>query len=200
MRLLTATLLVAFSSAAYTLEKEEYAPLAEGAEWTMDVVVTYPNGNKATLTMHRKVEAIETHKGKEYYRGVTRLFKPGAESSARIITQLVRKDAAGLYTVDLGSEEATEQTELLLPLQIGKNWMSVDEEISFKVSVVAVETVTIAGKVYENCFHIRMVSTDGLVTKDYWHAPNTGVVKQEATQANGVALIATLKKFKPGKK
>ncbi len=180
MRFLRFAALVVFTVAsAFGADHSDYLPLKEGCEWTMDVVIVSPQGEKSTATGRRKVGAAEERSGNTYYR--TRTWIEGGPFQ-RDHVKLTRKDDAGFYSLDPKDPTAKEQTELLLPFEIGKSWQ---RNRGRTTTVVGMESVTINGMTYENCYHMRTTSRDDSYTEDYWEAPKIGSVKSEIVYGNG---------------
>jgi hypothetical protein len=174
---------------------DDYLPLAVGNEWVMDAVLTSPAGEVSKTTARRRTGGTTEHDGKVYHRVVTALEGPNASA----YTKLHRKDETGYYSVDVRDENAKEQTEVVLPLKIGQSWKRTSGAVNLTDTVIAQEDVTINGKTYEKCFHIRVTTTDGSYTEDYWEAPGVGCVKSETVFGNGGKISLTLRSFKSGK-
>jgi hypothetical protein len=178
------------------LAENEYLPIAVGNEWKMKATLVSPTGELSEGTAHRKVEGTVEKDGKTYFRSRTSI---DAGPMKHEYTKLHRKDEKAFYFLDESKEGAAEQVEIVLPLKVGTTWQRTWGSMSLTETVVGIETVTISGKAYENCYHIRVTSPDGSYTEDYWEAPNVGSVKSKAVYGNGGKVTLTLKEFKSGK-
>lgn len=198
MRSLLIALTASFAlvSTLFSAEQSDYAPHAEGHEWVMDGEITYPNGEKKSVTGRRKVEGSVEYNGKTYLKSSTSL-EGGPERPPYV--KPTRRHSTGLYSVEENVQDAKEEPEILFPLKEGLTWKRSFGAQMMTHTVLGVETVTIADKKFEECFHIRSLTDKGDVTEDYWIAPNIGSVKSMITYANGVKLTLTLREFKPGK-
>jgi len=180
---------------AVSFGADGYLPLVEGNEWTMDAVMTSPTGEVTKATARRKTGATEERSGKVYHRVLTAMEGPYPMS----YTKLNRKDETGYYTLDPRDPNAKEQAEVVLPLKIGSSWKRTSGPMNLTDTVVALEDVAVNGKTYEKCYHIRVTSSDGNYTEDYWEAPNVGSVKSEIVYGNGGKITLTIREFKPAK-
>lgn len=174
-------------------DQNDYFPLGEGCEWTMNARIVSRNGEVKNATAHRKNEGRVERGGKNYFR--ERTWMDGGESPMEYV-QLTRKDDTGVYTLAEGQGDAPEQKDIPLPLKIGASWQRRAYGVLHEARIIAIESVTIDGKVYENCYHFKTVATDGSVTEDYWEAPQVGSVKSEMVYGNGFKITLTLKEFK----
>lgn len=198
MRSLLIALTASFAlvSTLFSAEQSDYAPHAEGHEWVMDGEITYPNGEKESVTGRRKLAGPVEYDGKTYLRSSTSL-EGGPKRPPYV--KPTRRDATGLYSVEENVQDAKEEPEILFPLKEALTWRrSFGTQMSTH-TVLGVETVTIAEKKYEECFHIRSVTDKSDVIEDYWVAPSIGAVKSVITYGNGEKLTLTLREFKPGK-
>ena len=198
MRSFILLLLAAFSlaSAVFGLEQDDYLPLREGCEWTMDAEIILPSGEKSTATAHRTVGAQVEHDGKTYHR--TRTWMEDGRTPT-VSSKLTRKDATGFYSIVEGNADAKEQLEVMLPFKVGQTWQKTWGSVTVSNEVIGVESVTIGGTTYKDCIHIRSTAADGSYTEDYWEAPKVGSVKSEIVYQNGGRITLTVKEFKPGK-
>lgn len=114
-------------------------------------------------------------------------------------TELTRKDAKAVYSIDERDPDAIERIEYVLPLKIGTSWNWKDGSRTMNDTVLGLENVDISGKVYRNCFHIRRISLDSSITEDYWQAPDVGDLKSINVLGDGRKVTVTLNEFKPGK-
>src|SRR5256712_4435301 len=88
----------AASVAGATAAEDVYFPLAQGMEWIMDLQVISPKGDTTNGVLHRKIgEAVE-HNGKTYFRSHSWL--EGGRPFPMDYTKLVRRDAAGFFSID----------------------------------------------------------------------------------------------------
>src|SRR5437016_5520230 len=111
--------LVAFIGTSRAAE-EEYFPLASGMEWIMDLKVISPKGDTTNGVLHRKIGEAVQHGGKTYFRSHTWL--EGGRPFPMDYTKLVRRDAAGFYSIDERDPKRVEKQGGKLPLEIGKTW------------------------------------------------------------------------------
>lgn len=180
---------------AMSFGADEYLPMKEGNEWTMDAVITMPNGEATTATARRKTGTTEERNGKIYHRVLTSMEGPRPFS----YTKLNRKDETGFYTLDPRDPNAKEQAEIVLPLKVGASWKRTSGPMNLTDTVIGLEDITVNGKTYEKCFHIRTSADDGSYTEDYWEAPNVGSVKSETVYGNGAKISLTIREFKAAK-
>ncbi len=108
----------------------------------------------------------------------------------------MRRDSTAWTHAD---KAAKEQAEVVSPLKVGQSWERIAGPTTVKNVVVALETVTINEKTYDNCFHIRSTSADSSVTEDFWEAPKIGSVKSEILYGSGGKISLTLREFKAGR-
>ena len=172
---------------------EEYLPLNEGDEWTMDAVVEGPDGKKKTATLRRRVgEQVE--RGGKVYRTVRTWSDNGFDER-----KLMRKDEKGVHSITLNSEDQAEQVEMVLPLKVGQEWTRRWRGGEVKERVEKIETVKIGEKTYGRCYHIHSEAMDGSFWEDYWEAPAVGWVRSIASAGDG-KMTLTLREFKAGKR
>jgi hypothetical protein len=172
-----------------------FFPLIDGSEWIMDAKLISPNGNVAPTTAHRLIDGSVQVNGRKYYRMRTWMDLGTAKNVA---TKLIRKDETGVYTIEQGGKDATEQREVVFPLGIGLTWQRTSHGGTLKDTVIALETVTIGDTIYDNCLHLRTTTPDHKFSESYWEAPEVGSVKSIMTFANGAKIVLTLREFKPG--
>jgi hypothetical protein len=187
-------LLLWFALTSLALTADDYLPLAEGHEWIMDMTMTLPSGEAKTSTARRKVGATQEVKGKLYHRVVLSIERQNAVEDANWF----RKDATGFYSLDPKDPEASEEVEVLFPLEVGKTWLRNTGPKKVTNTVVALESVTIGGKTYDKCYHIRTTSADGF-TEDFWLAPEVGNVKSVIVFGNDRKVTLTLREFEAAK-
>src|ERR1041385_3052471 len=115
----------------------EYFLLASGMEWIMDLQVISPKGDTTNGVLHRKIGEAVQHAGRTYFRSHTWL----EEGSPFIMdyTKLVRRDAAGFYSVDERDPKRVEKQGGKLPLEIGKTWTNKVEGGVMHTTVLAKE-------------------------------------------------------------
>jgi hypothetical protein len=193
LRAFVAVFLLSLSTFATESDQSDYLPLIPGDAWTMDVVLTDPNGRVDKTILHREIEAQVEKFGKTYVP-VSSWVEGGPVRSP--FAKLYRKDAEGLYSI---VEGAMEQTEIPLPIIVGNTWKWQAAGIMVTETVIGLETVAIEDRVYKNCFHIRTQSSNGRYREDFWEAPRIGRVKSERVFNNHVKRTATLREFKPGR-
>lgn len=187
---------LAVSSPTLAAEPTDYLPIQIGAEWTSTAAFVAPSGNKTTGTGRRKITEKVELDGKTYYRARTKL-EGGA--SPLEYSKLIRKDAAGLYSLPDGVAGAKEQLEIPMPLTPGQVWQTVAGTVTITSRMVGVETVTVGKKTYKDCLHIRVDSADKSHQEDYWEAPVVGTVKSEIVSTTMGKITLTLREYKPGK-
>ena len=169
--------------------QDAYFPLAIGQETTL------ADTGDSQYEIHTNIVAMVEKNGKSYFR--SREWRPNTPGE---FTELLRKDEHALYSVDEGLH-STEQVKFTLPLKVGSTGQRSYGRRTEKYAVITLETVEIAGKTYENCYHIQTIVTDARVTYtvDSWEAPHVGTVKSITTDRNGRRSTEVLKEFKPGK-
>jgi hypothetical protein len=180
---------------AADLNPADYFNSRTGDEWTLDAVISLPDGKVLNATAHRKIEELVTKDGTTYFRA--RTWMEGLPNRSES-TRLFRKDAKGAYSVSEADKDAKEIVEMQFPLKPGKKWKLDDKGQLSTAIVVGIETLTIAGKTYENCVHLRVEASDGKI-EDSWEAPKIGTIKDNTVLPNGVKFALTLKEYKPGK-
>ncbi|MEA3213244.1 MAG: hypothetical protein QOE70_6301 [Chthoniobacter sp.] len=195
MRFLIVNLMVAMCAFS-ALAENEYDPIDVGCDWTMAVIITSPTGQLTEAIARRKIEDTLELNGILYVR--CRTWMEGLPTKRESFT-LYRKDDSGCYSIDEKAADTQEQTVALYPYKVGATWQSTSGKITVTKTVVEVETVSVAGKTYEHCFHIRTTSSDESYTEDAWEAPIVGSVKSKIVARNGGKMLFTLKEFKSGK-
>jgi hypothetical protein len=175
---------------------DEYIPLTVGDEWTMASTSVSPTGQVSEGVARRKIEGSVEKGGKTYFRSRT---WTESEPAGMEHTELVRMDAKAYYSIDEKKPDAVEQIIMVLPLKIGATWQRTLGSMTATETVIGLETVEISGKVYENCYHIRLSTANGHYTENFWQAPNVGNVKDDVVYGNGLKMSCTLNEFKPGK-
>ena len=200
-KILAALFAVCIRSFAAEPDQADYFPMNPGDEHTMTVVMTTAKGQTEKMIAHRRIEAeaakasVEKN-GKSYVR--LRTWMDGGPLSLKH-ARLIRKDDHGVYSIAGERESAAEQLEVPLPLKVGNSWKYEDNGMIHTASVVAIETVTVGDRMFENCFHIRSETIGGTFREDFWEAPKVGTVKSEIAYSNGVRITLTFREFKPGK-
>ncbi len=190
------TIAIVFAVSSFAAEPGDYLPLKVGHEWITDADLISPKGERSLATGKRKVEAKVERGGKTYFRTRTKL--EGAPTPMDF-TKLVRKDSAGLYTIAEAIKDSKEQKEIVLPLKAGQKWETTWGTTTFTNTVVGLESITVAGLTYENCFHIHTEASDKSYQEDYWEAPKVGNVKSVVVYPDGSKMTLTLREFRPGK-
>ncbi len=187
---------LAVSIPTFAAEPKDYLPIQIGSEWTSTAAFVAPSGNKTTGTGQRKIAEKVELDGKTYYRTRTKL-----EGGASLVeySKLIRKDAAGLYSLPDGVAGAKEQLEIPMPLTAGQTWQTVAGTVTITSTMVGVETVTVGKKIYKECLHIRVASADKSYQEDYWEAPVVGTVKSEIVSTTMGKITLTLRDYKVGK-
>lgn len=184
-----------FTPHLFATSEQDYLPLREGDEWTMDVTIVAPNGQKFTATGRRRVGEQIERDGKTYHQ-VRTWIEDGPFPFDQV--KLMRKAATGVYSLDPQWKGQKEQLEIVLPLKVGQTWKRVNGPQNLNERVVALESVTVGEKIFENCYRVRSESSDGQFTEDYWEAPILGSIKSDITSF-GSRIRLTLREFKPGK-
>lgn len=194
MRFLLCILLALVALAGFSaLAEDDYYPLAVGDERTM--VITYSiNLKSLSGIVHTMTEANVSKDGKEYVR--QRLWSDGLPKKIEL-RMLLRKSEQGVYSLDEDHNATTEQTELALPLKVNATWKRTMQGRHMTDTVIGMETVEVAGKIYAKCWHVQTVSLEN--TQDAWFAPSVGLIKAEVKLTNGLRISESLKEFKPGK-
>jgi hypothetical protein len=198
IRILFPALMVlsAISALGVDADQSEYIPVKPGSEWTMDVVLTGPTGKVNKAVGRRRIEDVVEKDGRKYVR--SRTWMEGGPSPMEY-TKLIRKDADGLHTIAEDGKNGKEQTEIPLPMKPGATWKCDARGVTLNETVIGIESVKIGDKTYENCFHIRIESADGMYREDFWEAPKVGGVKSEIAYGSGGKIALTLREFKTGK-
>lgn len=174
---------------------ERYLPLAEGAEWTMNLHITAPDGKELKGTAHRIVKGPVERDGKIYFRLFTTLRPDGLPPQSQ--EKLVRKDSKGFHTLNISIPGAKEEAEVPLPLKVGLTWET-QFPVPAKHTVLAKETITLGDKEYADCFKVKTESKDGQFSEIFWEAPHVGSIKSEFNQGP-LKFKLTLRDWKPGK-
>lgn len=180
---------------AADLDSAQYFTLQKGDEWIMDTTITLPNGTMLKSTGHLSIEGTVEKNGKTYFRGRTWLDGLASRFES---TRLLRRDADGAYSIEDNESGAKEQVEMMFPIKAGNTWNTEKEGKPRTFTIVGIETITVGDKTYENCVHLRIVSSDG-TTNDNWEAPKIGAVKLMDVRSDGTTILMTLTEFKPGK-
>jgi len=200
-RILAVLFALCVPSFAAEPDQADYFPMNPGDEHTMTVAMTNAKGQTEKMIAHRKIEAeagkVSVEKnGKTYLR--LRTWMDGGPLSVKH-TRLIRKDDQGLHSVADERGNAAEQLEVPMPLKPGNSWKYEDNGMIHTASVIAIETVIVGERKFENCFHIRSETVGGTFREDFWEAPKVGTVKSEIAYSNGVRITLTFREFKPGK-
>src|SRR2546427_1897104 len=190
-----ASVLVSFVAmiASSRAAEGEYFPLASGMEWIMDLQVVSPKGDSTNGVLHRKVGEAVQHGGKTYFRSHTWL--EGGRPFPMDYTKLVRRDAAGFYSIDERDPKRVEKQGGKLPLEVGKRRENKVEGGVLLTTVLAKEDVTMGTNVYKNCFRIRITAEGSQYVEEFLEAPGVGSLRSESQRADG-RWILTLREFK----
>ena len=173
--------------------EDEFFPLASGMEWIMDLQVISPQGDTTNGVLHRKIGEAVQYGGKTYFRSHTWL--EGGRPFPMDYTKLVRRDAAGFYSIDERDPERVEKQGGKLPLEIGKTWTNkVDGGVMY-TTVLEKKDITFGTNVYRNCFRIRITAEGSNYVEEFWEAPGVGSLKSESQRPNG-KWILSLREFK----
>jgi hypothetical protein len=194
MRILLLALMMALCGCS-ALADDDYYPLHVGDEWTMTITIVTPAGKTTEGIVHRKTESTIERDEKTYYR--SRFWSEGLPTKIEVFT-LFRKDEKRAYSMDEKNLDAIEQVEALLPLKVGATWHHTFKSDARTDTVIGMETLEIAGKTYENCWHIRSVNSNESHIENYWQAPIEGIIKSEVV-SNGIKISIVIKDFKPAK-
>jgi len=173
-----------------------YFPLASGMEWIMDLQVISPKGDTTNGVLHRKIGEPVDYGGKAYFRSHTWL--DGDRPFHMDYTKLVRKDAAGFYSIDERDPKRVEKQGGKLPLEVGKKWENKVEGGVLQTTVLAKEDVTLGTNVYKNCFRIRITAEGSQYVEEFLEAPGVGSLKSESNRPDG-KWVLTLREFKKPK-
>ncbi len=173
--------------------EDEYFPLAGGMEWVMDLQVISPKGDTTNGVLHRKIGEAVQHDGKTYFRSHTWL--EGGHPFPMDYTKLVRRDAAGFYSIDERDPKRVEKQGGKLPLEVGKTWTNTVDGGVMHTTVLGKEDVTLGTNVYKNCFRIRITAEGSDYVEEFLEAPGVGSLKSESKRPNG-KWILSLREFK----
>ena len=190
---LAVALAVLVTAAAGKAAEGEYFPLARGMEWIMDLQVISPKGDTTNGVLHRKIGEAVQHGGKSYFRSHTWL--EGGRPFPMDYTKLVRRDAAGFYSIDERDPKRVEKQGGKLPLEVGKKWENKVEGGVLQTRVLAKEDVTLGTNIYKNCFRIRITVEGSQYVEEFLEAPGVGSLKSESKRADGRWPL-TLREFK----
>src|SRR5689334_7393485 len=100
-------------SIAFGADPNEYLPLHEGDEWTMNADFISPAGEKTSAIGHRKIEGQSERDGKMYLKSRTWFENAPFEMK---YTKFLRKDETGFYSIDERDKVQREQVIVVLPL------------------------------------------------------------------------------------
>lgn len=179
-----------------SVKASEYLPVGLGVEWVMDVAFKAPDGRITKGTARRTMEEQVQKDGKTYFR--SRSTMEGGGYAKQEYTKLIRKDESGFYSIYESAESQVEELEVKLPLEAGQSWKTTQGPMRLTHTVVGKETITVAGKVYKDAFHLQMKTEDGRYVEDFWEVPGLGNVKSEIKLGGGTITL-TLREFKPAK-
>jgi hypothetical protein len=196
MRILPMIVAILAVVQAVAADQDSYIPVRTGTEWVMDAKAESGKGGTLTGTGHRWIEGEVEKDGVKYVRERTNLEFGSIKNE---YAQLIRKDASGFYGIPENGKDAVEQKQIAFPLKVGTSWEFTYNGRKHAVTVIALESIKIGDKRYEECFHLRSVTEGGGLTEDFWEAPNMGSIKSEMLYPDGTKITLTLKKFKPGR-
>jgi hypothetical protein len=162
-------------------------------EWIYGFQVISTNGQPTNGVLHRKIGETVQHAGKTYFRSHTWL--DGERPFHMDYTKLVRRDDAGFYSIDERDPKRVEKQGGRLPLEVGKKWENKVEGGVLQTTVLAREDVSFGGKVYTNCYRIRIASPSGEYLEEFVEAPGVGSLTSKAKRLDGT-WIMTLRGFK----
>jgi hypothetical protein len=162
-------------------------------EWIYKFQVVSTNGQESNGVLHRKIGEAVQHNGKTYFRSHTWL--EGERPFHMDYTKLVRRDEAGFYSIDERDPKRVEKQGGRLPLEVGKKWENRVEGGVLQTTVLAKEDVNFGGKVYKNCYRIRIASPGGEYLEEFVEAPGVGSLTSKAKRLDGT-WIMTLQEFK----
>jgi len=205
--------------------EDDYCPFATGDEWTMETTIIFPSGDVLDGTTHLKISHAYLMNGKPYTMNGRTYFNsecwtdgmpevmrwdlmaypdrdgkigmPFVDRSSSGKT--LSKDDTGLYRLMIGKSDDSEMMEITLPLKVGATWWRWFNGETVTDTVVGLEMVSVLGKIYEKCYHIRTASADGKYKEDSWQAPNIGNVKTEIVTRTGFKIVNKMKEFKRAK-
>ena len=162
----------------------------------MTAFVTTPDGKLSEGIARRKIEGTVEKDGKTYFRTRTSMDASPIKGES---TMLVRKDEKAFYSIDESVPGSVEQVEIPLPLKVGATWTRKRGPLTITDTVMGLETVSISGRKFENCYHIRSIASDGSSSEDFWEAPNVGSIKSKIVYRNGMKITLAVKDFKIAK-
>ena len=210
MRFLLLTLVTAACGFS-ALAEDDYFPLHIGDESTMAATLISKDGKVFEGIVRRSIETSVNRDGETWFRLRMRAERLPIKMN---YTTLVRKDRKAFYCIYEGLESLKvtwktdqplggmtpnqEQVVFGLPLVKGAVFKHKAGDNTMTCSVLDLETVTLAGETYTNCYHLRRAGADGY-QEDDWQAANIGPVKMTTVEASGKKFTYTLKEFKPGK-
>jgi hypothetical protein len=180
-------------SGTTTSAEDVYFPLTGGMEWIYKFQVVSTNGQESNGVLHRKIGEAVQHNGKTYFRSHTWL--EGERPFHMDYTKLVRRDEAGFYSIDERDPKRVEKQGGRLPLEVGKKWENKVEGGVLQTTVLAKEDVNFGGKVYKNCYRIRIASPGGEYLEEFVEAPGVGSLTSKAKRLDGT-WIMTLQEIK----
>jgi len=187
---------ILIADVAVAADPRDYFPVSKGAAWVADARVESALGSVLTGTAKVVSEEEVEKEGKRYVRERTVW---DLEKVHNEFTKLTRKDETGVYSIVEGVTETVEQKEVPLPLKVGAMWSFTVNGKVLQITVLGIENVTVAGKTYEECYHIRKTLPGTRFTEDVWEAPKVGAIKSESVYEDGTKMIFTLREFKPAK-
>lgn len=169
----------------------EYCPGKEGSEWIYTYDTYSADGSKRSGLMHRILGRAVVVDGKTYNE---ESILPNGRPQANVPKILRRKDENGVYTRST-ELSAAEVLSCKLPLEIGARWKAGKRRDEIH-TVTTVESVTVHGKLYEQCYRISVRNTSGDLIQEYWEAPDVGNVKTVASKLDGSKTIIQLREMR----
>jgi hypothetical protein len=112
-------------------------------------------------------------------------------------TKLVRRDAAGFYSIDERDPNHVEKQGGKLPLEVGKTWTNHVDGGVVHTTVLAKEDVAWGTNVYKNCFRIRITAEGSQYVEEFLEAPGVGSLRSESTRENGTWILTLRELRKP---
>jgi hypothetical protein len=191
MRFLLLALVMAVCGLS-ALAEDDYYPLHDGNEW----VYATTRGDALVGDSHVMIKGTVERDGKIYFQTKNWMTPDPSKVNLGV---LLRKDDKAIYFNTLDGKSPAEQMEFVLPLKVGATWRITVGDNTETSTVVGMEPYDIAGRIYENCYHIRSVSDHGGIVDEIWMAPNVGIVKSITKYPHHDPETITLKEFKPGK-
>ncbi|MEO0088986.1 MAG: hypothetical protein ABIK56_00435 [candidate division WOR-3 bacterium] len=159
-------------------------PLNLGNYWTYQRLVV--EDGDTTLSDTFKMEVNAQNSDTFYLIGSLFTLEELPEKPEEETVKVIISDSLLLtYTND------EPDTQLVLPLKVGKSW-KVNEE--FTAEVISIEEVNIGDKQYSDCWRIKYQNEDGDIQKELWFKEEIGIVKFQKEE-DGEITILELKEY-----